>query len=112
MPSADNRVAAGVDLGGTKIQTVVLRDGEVAGSSRVRTPRTGIPRDAIEAIVGTIRTSLEQASAGESDLHAVGVGSPGEIDQAEGAVVLEANFPGFSERVDLGPLISEELGGV
>jgi hypothetical protein len=25
-------VAAGVDLGGTKIQTVVLRDGEVAGS--------------------------------------------------------------------------------
>jgi hypothetical protein len=40
----------------------------------------------IEAIVGTIRTSLDRASAGESDLEAVGVGSPGEIDQAEGAV--------------------------
>jgi glucokinase len=66
----------------------------------------------IEAIVGTIRTSLEQASAGESDLEAVRVGSPGEIDQAEGALLLAANVPGFSERVDLGPLISEELGGV
>jgi hypothetical protein len=51
-------VAAGVDLGGAKIQTVVLRDGEVAGSSWVRTPRTGSPRDVSEAIVGTIRTSL------------------------------------------------------
>jgi glucokinase len=66
----------------------------------------------IEAIVGTIRTSLEQASAGESDLQAVGVGSPGEIDQAEGAVLLAANVPGFSERVELGPVISQQLGGV
>ena len=38
MPGANNRVAAGVELGGTKLQTVVLRDGEVAGSSPVRTP--------------------------------------------------------------------------
>jgi hypothetical protein len=36
----------------------------------------------IEAIVGIIRTSLERASAGESDLEAVGVGGPREIDQA------------------------------
>jgi glucokinase len=112
MPTPNNRVAAGVDLGGTKIQAVVMRDGEVAGSSRVRTPRTGEPGDVIEAIVGTIRTSLEQASAGESDLQAVGVGSPGEIDQAEGAVLLAANVPGFSERVELGPVISQQLGGV
>jgi len=33
-------VTAGVDLGGTKIQTVVLRNEEVAGSSRVLTPQT------------------------------------------------------------------------
>jgi hypothetical protein len=44
MPSADTRVAAGIALGGTKIQTAVLRDGEVAGGSRVRAARTGCPR--------------------------------------------------------------------
>jgi predicted NBD/HSP70 family sugar kinase len=37
MPSPNTRMAAGVDCSGTKIQTAVLRDGEVTGSSRVRT---------------------------------------------------------------------------
>ena len=54
---------------------------------------------------------LEPASAGESDLEAVGVGSRGEIDRAEDSVLLAANVSGSSERVDLDPLISEELGG-
>jgi hypothetical protein len=44
MPSANNRVAAGVDLGGTKIQTVVLRDGEVAECWRHAFARFPVPR--------------------------------------------------------------------
>ena len=52
---ADPEVTAGVDLGGTKIQTVVLRDGEVAGSARVLTPQTGAADDVIEALADTIR---------------------------------------------------------
>ena len=103
-------VIAGVDLGGTKIQTVVLRNEEVVGSARVLTPQTGDPGDVIDAIVGTIRTSLEAASEVESDLRGIGIGTPGEVDAMAGAVLLAANVPGFSERVELGPLVSTQLG--
>ena len=42
---------------------------------------------------------------------AVGIGTPGKIDEG-GAVELAANVPGFSERVELGPLVSQQLDGV
>src|SRR4051794_25201571 len=102
-------LTAGVDLGGTKIQTVVVREGEVAGSARVLTPRTGKAADVIDAIAGTVRSSLEAAGAGEADLRGVGVGTPGEIDGKAGAVLLAANVPGFSKRVELGPELSQRL---
>lgn len=73
-------------MGGTKIQTVILRDDEVVGSERVPTPQTGESGDVIEAIVGTIHASLEQASADQADLGGVGIGSPGKIDAAAGVV--------------------------
>ena len=101
---------AGVDVGGTKIQTVVLRDEEVAGSARADTPRTGDAADVIDAIVGTVRAALTEAGGGE--LEGVGVGSPGDVDSATGVVTLAANVPGFGGRVELGPLVSERLGGV
>jgi glucokinase len=107
----NGKVTAGVDLGGTKIQTVALRNGEVAGSSRVLTPQSGSPGDVIDAIVGTIRTSLEGANATEADLGGVGIGTPGEVDAKAGAVLLAANVPGFTDRVELGPLVSEKIGG-
>ena len=112
MSATTRNLTAGVDLGGTKIQTVVLDREKVAGSSRVLTPHTGKPGDVIKAISTTIRESLEQASATENELAAVGVGTPGEIDSDAGAVLLAANIPGFSERVELGPLLSKQLGGV
>jgi len=108
--SSATSVIAGVDLGGTKIQTVVLRTEEVTGSSRVLTPQTGKPGDVIDAIVGTIRTSLEAAGASTSDLREIGIGTPGKVDADAGAVLLAANVPGFSDRVELGPLVSAQLG--
>ena len=111
MAATNAQVTVGVDLGGTKIQTVVLRDEDVAGSARVLTPQSGNPGDVIDAIVGTIRTSLEAAGASEADLGGIGIGTPGEVDAAAGAVLLAANVPGFSDRVELGPLVSKALGG-
>jgi glucokinase len=103
-------LTAGVDLGGTKIQTVVLRDEEVAGSARVLTPQTGDPGDVIDAIVGTIRASLEAAGASEADLRGVGIGTPGEVDVDAGVSLRAANVPGFTDRVELGPRVSAALG--
>ena len=108
----DPEITAGIDVGGTKIQAVALREGEVAGSARVPTPQTGAAGDVIGAIAGTIRASLEQAAVEPADLRAIGVGTPGEIDSAAGAVSLASNVPGFEGRVELGPLLSETMGGV
>jgi glucokinase len=105
-------VTVGVDLGGTKIQTVVLRGGEVAGSSRVPTPQTAGAGGVIEAIVETIRASLRQAESDPSELGSVGIGTPGAIDESTGTVSLAANVPGFSDPVRLGPLVSDAIGGV
>jgi glucokinase len=110
--SQSQAVTAGVDLGGTKIQTVVLRDHEVAGSSRQLTPQTGVAGDVIAAIADTIRQSLEQAGASEAALAGVGIGTPGEVDTKAGVVSLAANVPGFGGSVELGPLLSKSLGGV
>jgi glucokinase len=104
-------MTVGVDLGGTKIQTVALRGEQVAGSARVATPQSGVAENVIQAIVGTIHGALGQAGAGAGAVASVGIGSPGEIDIAAGSVSQAANVAGFSGSVKLGPLVSQALGG-
>ena len=104
-------LAAGVDLGGTKIQTVALRAQKVAGSSRIETPRSGAD-DVVEAIAGSVRDSLKAASAKPSELTAVGVGSPGVVG-ADGSVSNSPNVPGFETGpVPFGAKLSAALDGV
>lgn len=109
MATAD--IVAGVDLGGTKIQTVVVRAGKVVGRSRVPTPQTGRANDVIQAIGGTIREALEPAGP-RAKLRRIGIGTPGDIDARAGIVSLAANVPGFSGRVRLGPIVSKTFDGV
>ena len=110
MAEADaQRVTVGVDLGGTKIQTVALRGGQRVGSARVPTPQSGVAQDVIQAIVDTIHVTLQQAGVQTSAVAGVGIGSPGQID-IEGGVVSQANnVPGFEGSVRLGPLIAQAL---
>jgi len=104
-------LVGGVDLGGTKIQTVVLKNHQVVGSSRVETPQTGA--DAVlAAIAGSVRTSLEVAGDSLSDLAAIGVGTPGTIDESNGSVSNSPNVPGFDAGpVPLAEELSKALGG-
>ena len=71
--SANSKVTAGVDLGGTKIQTVILRNRKVVGGCRELTPQTGVAGDVIQAMLDTIRASLAEASAAESEIGGVGI---------------------------------------
>lgn len=106
------RLTAGVDLGGTKIQTVLLRGEQVVGSSRVLTPQSGADA-VIAAVVDSIKASLAAAGARTASLGAVGIGSPGTIDAGSGTVGHSPNVPGFdSDPVPLGPEIAKALGGV
>ncbi|HSR23284.1 MAG TPA: ROK family protein [Candidatus Eisenbacteria bacterium] len=106
------RLTAGVDLGGTKIQTVLLRGQQVVGSSRALTPQSGVDA-VIAAIVDSIRASIASAGASTANLGAVGIGSPGAIDAGAGTVGHSPNVPGFDEHpVPLGPEVAKALGGV
>jgi glucokinase len=106
-------VTVGVDLGGTKIQSVAMRAKKVAGSYREATPQTGTD-DVATAIIESVHKALAEAGAAIADLRAVGIGAPGQINREAGTVASSPNLPGFqgAEPVNLGPRVSNGLGGV
>jgi glucokinase len=84
----------GIDLGGTKIQAVVCDEAHaVLGSSRFPTPRQGGPADVALAMIGAVREAADHAGVGPGELTAVGVGSPGVVDDAAGTVTSARNLP-------------------
>src|SRR5581483_803024 len=100
------KLTSGVDLGGTKIQTVVVDGPTIVGQSRHLTPRTTAD-DVLQEIIATISESLAAANATAADLAAVGIGTPGSVDQATGHVSQSSNVPGFMDDVALGPTVSK-----
>ncbi len=100
----------GVDLGGTKIQAVVVDEHHaVLGSSRHPTPTEGGPADVALAIVGAMREASEEAGVGPGELTAVGVGSPGVIDDEAGTVTSARNLPDWEGTYALGEKLEAAL---
>jgi glucokinase len=105
-------MTAGVDLGGTKIQTVLLRQHQVVGSSRILTPQAGADA-VVAAITDSIKAAVATAGGRTADLAAVGIGSPGTIDREQGTVANAPNVPGFERTpVALCSEVSRALGEV
>jgi glucokinase len=101
----------GIDLGGTKIQTVVVDDGHtVLGETRVPTPTTGGPGDVAAAMAAALEQAAEAAKVEPADLEGVGVGSPGEIDASAGTVTSARNLPDWEGTFALGDELSRALG--
>jgi glucokinase len=104
------QATAGVDLGGTKIQTVVMAGRDVVGQSRHPTPNTNAA-DVVAEIVASIHSALDDAALGPSDLRAIAIGSPGAVDVTTGHVSNARNVPGFVDDVALGPDVSASFAG-
>lgn len=101
----------GVDLGGTKIQTVVVdSEGKVLGQARRPTPREGGPLAVASEIAETLREAARKAELEPIDLTGIGVGSPGAVDSDAGTVERARNLPDWIDPFALGPFLSEELG--
>ncbi|MBW3561998.1 MAG: ROK family protein [Actinobacteria bacterium] len=101
-------VTVGVDIGGTKVQTVVLGDDdEVVGAARMKTPSTGDRGAAIEVLVAGVQDACDRADVAVDDIAGVGVGSPGVV--VDGTVGQAENVPGWSERFRLADLLGAEL---
>jgi glucokinase len=103
-------IRGGIDLGGTKIQAVVVGDGaDVLGSSRMPTPTTGGPPDVADSMAAAIRDAAEQAGADTGALEGVGVGSPGAVADDEGTVASARNLPDWEEAYPLRDVLSGKL---
>jgi glucokinase len=102
---------AGVDLGGTKIQTVVVdsRD-KVLGQSRVPTPSDGGPEAIVQTIAQAVGAAADEANLATDSLVGVGVGAPGGIDPDAGLLINPPNLPGFDGEYPLGPALEQQLG--
>jgi glucokinase len=98
-------------MGGTKIQTAIIRGGKPIGQGRVPTPQ-GSAEMVLEAVRETITTAAAEARLKPESLAAIGVGFPGIFDEASGDVLTAPNIPAFRKRYPLGAKLSQAFGGV
>lgn len=101
---------AGVDLGGTKIDVLIVeREQDVVGRARRPTPTDGGAAAVVDAIAGAVEEAAGTADVGVDQLTGVGVGSPGAVDTVAGTVGFNSNLAGgwvdpFPFAVELGRL--------
>ena len=101
----------GIDLGGTKIEAIVIESGiEALGSARHPTPTTGGPPDVAAEMVKAIEEACSAAGVKPADLEGVGVGAPGSVDPETGAVSNALNLPDWRNRYELAQTLSNALG--
>src|SRR5919107_5248938 len=101
----------GIDLGGTKIQAVVVdADHAVLGQSRHPTPTEGGPEDVAAAMAAAMTEAAHQAGVETDALAGVGVGSPGDVDAKAGTVSSARNLPGWEGEFALGAALEQALG--
>jgi glucokinase len=99
----------GIDLGGTKIQAVVVDDDSNAlGSARRPTPTEGGPPEVASEMVTAMRDAAMAAELTTGELAGVGVGSPGTV--REGSVTSARNLPGWEGSFPLGANLEGEFG--
>lgn len=95
-------ITVGIDLGGTKIQGVVLDGPTVVADAKIQTPGTGGAD-----IAAAIAVCIEQM--GRSDFDRVGIGAPGVIDRAGGRVLRAPNLA-IDSSVSLTAIVAEAVG--
>jgi glucokinase len=101
----------GIDLGGTKIEAVVVDDkSTVLGSARQPTPTSGGPPDVKDAMVSALTQACAGAGTTTKELHGVGVGAPGIIEPETGAVSTALNLPNWRESYPLGAELHKAFG--
>jgi glucokinase len=102
-------IHGGIDLGGTKIQAVIVdQDHSVLGSARRPTPTSGGPPDVAAEMAEALRDAAKAAELEPAMLAGVGVGSPGTIDG--GNVTSARNLPDWEGSFPLAATLQEALG--
>jgi glucokinase len=109
MASSTGDLRAGIDLGGTKINVVVV-DGrfKVLGEARRPTPGTGGPVAIIQAMARALQDAVHEAGVDSDRVLGIGVGAPGAADPAAGTLAHAGNLNGWEKSYPL----SAKLGAL
>jgi glucokinase len=102
------QLLGGLDLGGTKIQAVLLdAHGAVLGQARRPTPQEGGPPAIIDALNAVLEEAARAAEVNPAQLAGVGVGAPGAVDPGAGILLQAGNLPGWSGPYPLAKELSK-----
>ncbi|WP_224367350.1 ROK family protein [Hyalangium versicolor] len=104
------QVFGGLDLGGTKIQAVLLdEEGNVVGQARRVTPQKGGPPAIVEELFATLQEAARPLKLELASLAGVGVGAPGAVDPAAGVLLQAGNLPGWDGPFPLAEALSKRV---
>ena len=113
-PSPDaSRAWGGIDLGGTKIEAVVIdAAGAVLGRVRHPTPGDGSVGDVVQAMYGALQEATRAAGMTPQQLVGVGVGAPGAVDANAGTLGHVSNVGrGWTEPYPVAADLGDLVGG-
>jgi glucokinase len=89
---SNEKYVVGVDVGGTKVAAgLVNANGEIVNQSRTPMVATGSAASGLAAVNSAIQQVLQEA--GESNIAAIGICSPGPLDPNTGVVINPPNLP-------------------
>ncbi|QSQ10927.1 ROK family protein [Myxococcus landrumensis] len=102
----------GIDLGGTKIEAVVVDAvGRPLGNARHPTPDGG-PKDVVRAIYEALEDAARSAGLAPRRLAGVGVGAPGSVDSHTGTLARVSNVgKGWTEPYPLAGALADLVDG-
>lgn len=105
------RLRGGIDLGGTKIEAIVVdADHQVVGQARQPTPTDGGPARVAGQMAKALSDAAQAAGVQPDSLLGVGVGSPGDVDERNGVVANARNLPDWGGSFPLAKTLSDTLG--
>jgi glucokinase len=106
-----NGLRGGIDLGGTKIEAIVIdTEQQVLGQARQPTPTEGGPAAVAKQMAIVMQDAAKVADVKTSTLVGVGVGSPGDVDDRAGTVGNARNLPDWMSAFELAAVLTEKLG--
>ncbi|PRY83159.1 ROK family glucokinase [Alkalibacterium olivapovliticus] len=103
------KIAIGIDLGGTTIKFAFLtKDGQVKTQWAVPTPVHNSGRSIVPTIIESIQNKMIEQALTSDHIVAIGMGSPGSVDRANGTVTGAYNL-GWVDTVHIKEAIEQAL---
>jgi glucokinase len=101
----------GLDLGGTKIEAIVVDDANaIVGQARRTTPTDGGPSAVVHELGVALREAASAAGVQPGGLAGVGVGAPGEVDAEAGTLARAGNLPDWEAVHPVAAVLGADLG--